>query len=334
MAKYLQIQVPAPCHENWEQMKATSTGAFCNACEKTVIDFTAMTDNQLLEYFIQHPSGGCGRFYTDQLTHPLEIPVKRIPWLKYFFQISLPALLFSYKANAQRLTKKLMNPVVAVEKKPSLPLMLRTAAWISGKISSEDGRELAFASVMIEGTREGTVADSNGCFTLSLKKNVRYLTVSAAGYISKEVPLTDSIVNSRADIVLTRENPLQPVVVQSMVSTRKGSYTVGFTSRIIIHKRIAAVPEVKTPASLPELFPNPAKRNELLTIRWKKPVSNSQHIILYNAAGMKMAEKIIQINHSTLQTTYNPGMNAAGYYFIHITDSKTRKKHVIPFIIE
>jgi len=102
MGKKIQLTIDNPCHENWDRMAPSEKGRFCASCQKHVIDFTGMSDSQLATFF-KKPSVGsvCGRFYRDQLDHSIEIPKKRIPWVKYFFQFTLPAFLLSMKATAQ-----------------------------------------------------------------------------------------------------------------------------------------------------------------------------------------------------------------------------------------
>ena len=101
MPKYLSIQIPEPCHENWDNMTTADQGRYCNACAKTVIDFSAMTDTQVLNYFKKDTGNTCGRFHNDQLINDILIPKKQIPWLRYFFTITIPAFLFSLKSSAQ-----------------------------------------------------------------------------------------------------------------------------------------------------------------------------------------------------------------------------------------
>jgi len=62
----IRITIPKPCHESWHSMDATGHGAFCHSCQKVVIDFSSMTDREIIEY-ISKNSGGCGRFRPDQL---------------------------------------------------------------------------------------------------------------------------------------------------------------------------------------------------------------------------------------------------------------------------
>jgi hypothetical protein len=114
MAKKLQLTIPKPCHENWDDMTPVEKGKFCGSCQKQVVDFSNMSDRQVAEFFKKPSTGSvCGRFMTDQLDRSIEIPKKRIPWLKYFFQFALPAFLVSIKASAQKTQGKIIvNKVV------------------------------------------------------------------------------------------------------------------------------------------------------------------------------------------------------------------------------
>lgn len=103
MAKNIQLRIADPCHENWDNMTPVEKGRFCGSCQKQVIDFSSMSDRQVAEFFKKPSTGSvCGRFMTDQLDRSIEIPKKRIPWLKYFFQVAIPAFLLTLKASAVR----------------------------------------------------------------------------------------------------------------------------------------------------------------------------------------------------------------------------------------
>ena len=113
MSKKIQLSIAEPCHENWENMSPVDKGKFCGSCQKQVVDFSNMSDRQVAEFFKKPSTGSvCGRFMTDQLERDIEIPRKRIPWVKYFFQIAIPAFLFSIKGSAQKTQGKIkMNTV-------------------------------------------------------------------------------------------------------------------------------------------------------------------------------------------------------------------------------
>ena len=78
--KRIQLSIPEPCHENWDTMSPTQQGRYCNACAKEVIDFSNMSDTEVLNYFLKKRSGAvCGNAYPDQLDRPITaMPKKKI----------------------------------------------------------------------------------------------------------------------------------------------------------------------------------------------------------------------------------------------------------------
>ncbi len=71
MKKQLHVHIPTPCHENWNKMTPENKGRFCNSCAKTVVDFSVMTANDVLNYLSKNKGNLCGRFADDQLQRPL-----------------------------------------------------------------------------------------------------------------------------------------------------------------------------------------------------------------------------------------------------------------------
>lgn len=71
-AKTMKIKIEKPCHEDWSKMTSEAQGKFCNACEKSVVDFSMMSDAQILNYFSQPKiQKVCGRFNADQVDRAL-----------------------------------------------------------------------------------------------------------------------------------------------------------------------------------------------------------------------------------------------------------------------
>ncbi len=102
MKKSIQIQIPEPCHENWDKMTAANQGRFCNACSKVVVDFSMMSDKEILNHISTVGGKICGRVNDDQLNRPIQMPAepRRISF-KYFWGLLLSSFLISYKTNAQ-----------------------------------------------------------------------------------------------------------------------------------------------------------------------------------------------------------------------------------------
>jgi hypothetical protein len=62
------ISIPKPCHENWDAMHPREQGRHCDACYKTVIDFTGKSEKEIVEYFEKYPDQRiCGHFRISQL---------------------------------------------------------------------------------------------------------------------------------------------------------------------------------------------------------------------------------------------------------------------------
>jgi hypothetical protein len=62
------ISIPKPCFEGWENMTVNEQGRHCNACAKTVVDFSVMSDGAVQQYFIANSEKQiCGRFKNTQV---------------------------------------------------------------------------------------------------------------------------------------------------------------------------------------------------------------------------------------------------------------------------
>ncbi|WP_298899070.1 hypothetical protein [uncultured Psychroserpens sp.] len=70
MRTSIHVNIPEPCHEDWDQMTANEKGRHCNSCNKTVLDFTSKTDEQIVKTF-QTETNLCGRFKSSQLKRKL-----------------------------------------------------------------------------------------------------------------------------------------------------------------------------------------------------------------------------------------------------------------------
>ncbi|MDP1802522.1 MAG: hypothetical protein Q8L81_14275 [Bacteroidota bacterium] len=65
----MKISINEPCHEDWDKMTPNDKGAFCLACQKTVVDFSKQTIDEIKTFFVQKPvtESVCGRFREKQL---------------------------------------------------------------------------------------------------------------------------------------------------------------------------------------------------------------------------------------------------------------------------
>ena len=206
----IHISIPTPCHESWDSMDVTERGAFCHSCQKEVIDFSAMTDREVIEYLEKHKTG-CGRFRQDQLDTNLTVPKLDngiFRWRALFLGL-LPFIgaksLFSSPYHDR--TGAEQNSVYNSQKSDTSMLSrdrfpIDTDITISGKVIDENGEGMVAASIIlldsnINSHKIGTLTDVDGNFSLilhkdSLRNNVSHnLKVSNIGYEPKIIGISN-----------------------------------------------------------------------------------------------------------------------------------------------
>ena len=211
----LQLSIPKPCHENWHNMTPTDQGRFCNACAKEVVDFSAMTDIQVLNYFtnMTHEKV-CGRALPEQLDRTISRPAEPKKRLFWYWNYIVMFFMFFGKGNStkaqscraisggtQVITVAELDKVRQTDVNNALAGKIAGPAVadnrvIAGKITDKDGNPVSFASVKIKGTSTGIYADANGVYSLKINSN-SILVISGAGFKEAEVVLgTQSFINT------------------------------------------------------------------------------------------------------------------------------------------
>ncbi|MHA4808983.1 T9SS type A sorting domain-containing protein [Flavitalea flava] len=62
-----QLKLVTPCDKSWNSMHPEENGRFCGSCNKTVVDFTGMSDRELITHLARAGQNVCGRLAPDQL---------------------------------------------------------------------------------------------------------------------------------------------------------------------------------------------------------------------------------------------------------------------------
>jgi hypothetical protein len=336
MAKHVQLSVNNPCQENWENMSPSEKGRFCGSCQKQVVDFTSMTDTQIATFF-KRPSTGsvCGRFMQDQLERDFEIPRKRIPWIKYFFTVALPAFLVSRSA-AQEPKTTIKGDTTAVVSCDRSPVLMGKIAFprpqesgslgIRGRVLDYAGTPIAGASVVIKGTTIGTAADTEGNFqftNVNAKGDI-VLIATAIGYNLQEEKVNSS--NSTADIRLELQQAVMgDIVVVGMISPRRAK-----------KKKVPVINELASDSSskFVKAFPNPITAGDPLTIQCRKMVKGDYSFELINLGGQIMQYNEMRIENEKQSLQLNTPLVKPGTYFLKITNKATRKSVTDKIVIQ
>jgi len=118
------IAIPKPCHEDWDKMTPNQQGRYCKACAKTVNDFTAMSDEDIKDFFINKKEEQvCGRFKKEQLSRividlPANILYIDMPLWKKFLVACL--IVFSTSLFSCDTTVDGKHPVVVQQTKENI----------------------------------------------------------------------------------------------------------------------------------------------------------------------------------------------------------------------
>jgi hypothetical protein len=120
MINGIKITIPEPCSQNWQNLTIVEKGRFCASCEKVVIDFRKMSNNELLDYFKNHQGNVCGNFnpiQTDRLILPLENASKTSRFAKFF--ASILGIFLSFNAKSQSVDSTQRKPLTEINPLPT-----------------------------------------------------------------------------------------------------------------------------------------------------------------------------------------------------------------------
>ncbi len=163
MPKPIQISIPKPCHENWENMAPIEKGRFCASCKKNVHDFTNSSDREIVA-ILKSEKSVCGHVRIDQLNRDLIIPTE-----KRNFWLAASAAIISFIGTGTN-EALAQEPVKTEQHDTNSEIILEKVAIpksniISGTVSDNIG-PLPGASVVNITTKQETYTDLEGKYTI------------------------------------------------------------------------------------------------------------------------------------------------------------------------
>lgn len=322
MSRKFQLQIPEPCHEDWNKMTSCNSGKFCNSCQKNVIDFTGMSDQQLVAFFKKpHNDQVCGRFSDEQLNRDFSIPKKRIPWTKYLVQVLLPVFITGMKSYSQGSPKvtveTLQEPGKCLNSEIGKSIIGDTTISsnkIYGQVVDEKGIPVPFATIIIKDTQHGVAADASGNFCINRSGNKKNITlvISSVGYQSSEKK-----VNIEKNEVVKIE-----LMIQTAVLGEVGLIIVKNPPK----KNSRLISNIKYFFKVDSLNinPNPAKPGTEIKIELKRNASSDYLIQLFSLQGQLIKSYGVLNSESGKLSLLLPDIKP-GAYLIKIEDKKTRQ---------
>ena len=78
------VTIPKPCNEGWNNMSPRKEGRHCQQCDKVVVDFTKMSDSEIVSVLTQSKKNNkrvCGHFKSNQINRSMRelVPYRNRP---------------------------------------------------------------------------------------------------------------------------------------------------------------------------------------------------------------------------------------------------------------
>jgi CarboxypepD_reg-like domain len=295
------IKIAEPCHENWNNMLPAERGKFCMSCQKTVVDFSVMTDQEILQHISTASGNICGRASNDQLNRVLSAPTElRYGRWRYWTGVAASFMLLSTRVNAQSAT---MGDTV-ITRLPAAEVLVGAIATItppdkreknhdvlvSGTVTDEANHPVPGATVMIKDTRKGTVTDANGFFSIRVdERRPAVLRISSIGYEMQDLVIKNE--NGRLSapqVVLLKAVTMGLMGEIVVVAKPKRSWSKIFKKQTVQCTK----PAVKESLSI---YPNPVQTGATATLLATNLPPGNYMMAVYDAIGNPVEFREVKI---------------------------------------
>ncbi|MDO7874847.1 carboxypeptidase-like regulatory domain-containing protein [Hymenobacter sp. ASUV-10] len=221
----VQLSIPRPCAESWAAMTPTARGRHCAACQKTVVDFTHMTDAEILAH-LSHAGRGeiCGRVRAGQLARPLQ-PLALARPLSWRAWLATLAAVWGLREGAGASTARAQAPTeqwatdsnaleqLQIAHKDNYEGVRSTAFVLRGVVlDAESQGGLPGASIIIKNSQVGVATDASGRFALEIPAaQLRHDTVTllfkSVGFLTQErtVLIKNLLQHQQSELLLMLE---------------------------------------------------------------------------------------------------------------------------------
>lgn len=336
--KRLYLDVPLPCHADWAAMQPNAQGRHCLECNKDVVDFSGMSDADILNFFTKAKGETCGRFAGDQLRRaivPPAAPARKRLWV---LMLSVFVSWFGWsKVNAQK------GKVAVAAQAPRSSLIIgdttdikQSTIQISGRITDDTGMPLEAVSISAKGSM--AISDSLGRYSLPVFADATSIKVFALGYHAYEVSLgtlrANQVATDDVNIILTQDVKLLEDVVVVGMSTKRMYTSLGGAISIISYERSFTERIVDTiiPTSF-KVFPNPAQRGNRVYLEVRN--NGEYSVTLSDNMGRPLLQRrIVQQSKGQAHPLDLPATIAAGTYTVSIVERNQKKVTAQRIIIQ
>ncbi|AXY75065.1 T9SS C-terminal target domain-containing protein [Paraflavitalea soli] len=344
MATPVHLNIPDPCHENWQQMTPNEQGRHCMSCQKTVVDFTLMSDQQILDHISRATTSVCGRFNNDQLDKTYAEKKVR-PAFSFRYAWNMVVATFLLTGNAAVAQTRKSDPPKEIVRGGNntdkdkdivfggVAAVIIPDRRISGEILDDStGQPVSFASIKVKGAKSGISADGSGSFNLVApgKKGKVILVISAIGYETNEYELPVNNGNLYKIMVKPEAQTLKPVEVRSYSRVCRTDRVGGLriTTRVTKLERVKREINEWLPTKKDvRIYPNPVAPGSAFNISLNLDQTGEYKMELIDAAGRLVHIQALQVEQkSQLVNVPTQSTWSRGVYWLRL--SKVGEKKV------
>lgn len=223
------LNIPRPCHEKWNDMTPNERGRFCNHCSKTIIDFTKMSDKEIISVLTHQPNV-CGRFRNEQMNRPIALsestvihsyfPLRNIVF--GLFILTTPLVVFS-QTDTTKTEIHAPSEILIVEENAKTGTDT-VEGWL---IDAETDEPLPYQKVHLNGVDYSTIAstfsDESGYFKLVIPPTYKQDTVIVEfdAYFMRLNRTTDLSIQHKLYLQQTESLPIVGLVFLTKSELRK-----------------------------------------------------------------------------------------------------------------
>ncbi|MDB5252510.1 MAG: hypothetical protein JWP27_1679 [Flaviaesturariibacter sp.] len=303
MSKKIQLRIDNPCHENWDGMTPAENGRYCQSCQKNVIDFTGMTDAQIIAFFQRPSTGLCGRFDPDQLNRPIAAPARTVPWRPYLFGIALPAFLYSCNDAVQG--KMMADPKTETTETVALDgIMTKSPDTTASPDLARPaaGQEMAEPLPVVGDT--GLVASSPSEAEETCQDTVTLMDV----------------------IVTTNYGRTRKGMIAGWTSTTQAD-TVQSTLRVLTDTARRAIDTLL--GNRFSIYPNPASHGSLVRVDWRGCRPGDYELRIINMAGQVLDRRKLSMGPRAIIPLSLPELLAGTYLISFSGQGRTYTERIV-----
>jgi hypothetical protein len=182
----VEIKVVAPCGEKWNTFEKRGLNGYCNSCEKIVVDFTKMSDNEIKTYFKKSTNNVCGRMRTNQQKVYSDTSRISLKPLTSILMVSGAFLFSGISANAQSKDETEQTSWKGKYHSKENIRPKNSDRIITGTVTDDNAEQLLGVNIFIKGTTISSHTDLEGNYSIAIDEGST-LIYSFVGFQTQEV---------------------------------------------------------------------------------------------------------------------------------------------------